>query len=133
MSHNLNALAYFTISIQPLCIIDNIFLTLGHGPTLEKAFTLIRKGGKLGIVGIPKGEITIQNPLTDLIFKSLEVHTVHGRRIFHTWRAVEDLIATGRIKPEMVVSHRLPFAQFHDAFRLLMDGKACKIIFDPRL
>ena len=29
----------------------------------------------VGIVGIPKGEVIFDNPLTDLVFKSLEVHT----------------------------------------------------------
>ena len=69
----------------------------GHGPTLEKSFQLLKKGGKLGIVGIPKSAITIQNPLPDLVFKSLEIHTVHGRRIFHTWREVEKLIETKKV------------------------------------
>jgi len=112
---------------------DRICEASGHGPTLEKAFQLLKKGGKLGIVGIPKTEITIQNPLPDLVFKSLEIHTVHGRRIFHTWREVEQLIASKKITPELVISHRFPLSKFEEAFDLLMKGKACKIVFNPTL
>ena len=45
---------------------DRVCEASGHGPTLEKSFKLLKKGGKLGIVGIPKTPISIENPLPDL-------------------------------------------------------------------
>ena len=41
----------------------------------------------------------------DLVFKSLEIHTVHGRKIFHTWEECEKLIQSGAVKPGPVINY----------------------------
>ena len=41
---------------------------------------------------IEQAAIHIENPLPDVIFKSITLTTVHGRRIFHTWEQCEKLI-----------------------------------------
>ena len=95
--------------------IERICEASGHSKTLGDCFSWLRKGGKIGIVGIPKDPVEIKNPLPgrsitgcidsnfrsylDLVFKSLEVHTVHGRRIFHSWEECEKLIHSGLVKP----------------------------------
>ena len=66
------------------------------------------------------------------VFKSLTIKTIHGRRIFHTWRETENLIADGRIDVSLVVSHRFPLSEFEKAFEALFSGKACKIVMDPQ-
>ena len=71
----------------------------GHAPTLSKCLKYMRKGGKLGLVGLPKSAVTFEDPLPDLIFKSLEIHSVHGRKIFHTWEECEKLIESGKVQP----------------------------------
>ena len=113
--------------------VERVCEASGHAPTLNQSFKWLRKGGKVGIVGIPKGSVQFDNPLTDLVFKSLEIHTVHGRRIFHSWAACEQLIASGQVKPELTVSHRLPMTDFESAYEILLSGKACKIILDPQM
>merc|ERR1712130_1066706 len=45
--------------------------------------------GKLVLIGLPKSAIHIENPLQNVIFKSITLTTVHGRRIFHTWEQCE--------------------------------------------
>ena len=88
-----------------------------------------------------------------MVFKSLEIHTVHGRRIFQSWKACEDLIASGKVKPgqnhqvlridqnhemianlflELTISHRYGMTNFEEAYATLLAGKACKIILDPQ-
>ena len=65
------------------------------------------------------------------MFKALTMHTVHGRLIFHTWEAIERLVAEGKVDVKKVVSHRLPMSRFEDAFKALFSGEACKILMDP--
>ena len=75
-------------------------LTSGHGvprlveatgapPVVNNCFRLLRKGGKVVLIGIPKAPIHIEDPMPNVLFKSLTLTTVHGRRIFHTWEACE--------------------------------------------
>ena len=34
----------------------------------------------------------MENPLQNIVFKSITLKTVHGRKIFHTWKESEKLI-----------------------------------------
>lgn len=43
--------------------VQRIVEASGHAPTLSQCLKWLRKGGKLGIVGIPKGEVKFENPL----------------------------------------------------------------------
>merc|ERR1712113_241532 len=65
----------------------------GHARTVEQVFGCLRKGGAMTLVGLPKEPITITNVLQDIIFKSTQIRTVHGRRIWKTWNKTEKLVA----------------------------------------
>merc|ERR1711972_1125993 len=54
----------------------------GAPPMVNSCFSLLRKGAKLVLIGLPKSAIHIENPLQNVIFKSITLTTVHGRRIF---------------------------------------------------
>ena len=43
--------------------VERICEASGSSAMLGKAFKWLRKGGKIGIVGIPKGTVQIENPL----------------------------------------------------------------------
>jgi len=92
-------------------------------------FSLMRKGGRCVLVGLPKAPLHVDNVLQDFIFRSITVKTIHGRKMFHTWEEAEKLIQKVNIEP--VISHDLPMSQFEDAFGALLSGSASKILMDP--
>ena len=47
--------------------VQRIVEASGHAPTLSQCLKWLRKGGKLGIVGIPKGEVKFENPLPGIL------------------------------------------------------------------
>lgn len=55
------------------------------------------QGAHLVLIGLPKQPIHIEQPLPDVIFKSLTLKTVHGRRIFDTWEQCEKLIKDKKV------------------------------------
>jgi len=63
-----------------------------------------------------------------VIFKSLTLKTVHGRRIFHTWERCEEMIAKGQVDPTLIVSHEFDLKNWQAAFDTLLSGSACKIV-----
>lgn len=103
----------------------------GAAPMLNGCFSYLRKGGRLSILGLPKQPLHIENVLQDIVFKSLTITTVHGRRIFHTWKECEKLVADNKVKPSLLVSHDVPMSQYHEAFDALLSGKSCKVIMNP--
>ena len=85
------------------------------------------------LIGLHRKALQVDDYLNDIVFKSLTLHTVHGRRIFQTWEACEDLVAAGKVKPSTIVSHQYAMSDFKTAFDTLMSGKAFKIVVDPKL
>ena len=67
-------------------------------PVVNNVFKLLRKGARIVLIGLPKATVEIEDPLPNLIFKSVTLTTVHGRRIFHTWEECERLIQEGKVR-----------------------------------
>lgn len=40
--------------------------------------------------------IHVEKPLENVVFKSLTMKTIHGRKIFHTWKEIEKIVAADR-------------------------------------
>jgi len=91
-------------------------------------YTILRKGGRILMLGLPKQALHIENPLPNFLFKSLTIKTIHGRKIFHTWEESEKILASGKIDLRPIVSHRYSLEQWEEAHKTLLSGKALKIM-----
>ena len=98
---------------------------------LTSAFDLLRRGGKIVVIGLPKSDIVIHDPITNFLMKGLTVKSVYGRKIFHTWKESEKAIAEKKVNPELLVTHKIPLTRYQEAYELLCSGKAMKILLDP--
>ena len=47
------------------------------------------------LIGLCRQPFHVDDYLNDIVFKSITLHTVHGRRIFETWENCEKLVAEG--------------------------------------
>ncbi|XP_065067664.1 L-threonine 3-dehydrogenase-like [Rhopilema esculentum] len=103
----------------------------GAQPLVNESFQLLRKGGRCVFVGIPKEPLHVENVGRDIIFKSLTLKTVHGRKIFRSWEESEKLIHENKVDVSCIITHDYPMSKFEEAFRILFDGEGCKIILDP--
>ncbi|KAL8585037.1 hypothetical protein ACOMHN_043673 [Nucella lapillus] len=111
--------------------VDRICECSGVSSVVNSTFSMLRKGGHMCLVGLPKQPLHVENVLQDIVFKALTLRTVHGRLIFHTWEQIEALVADKKVDVKKVVSHRVPMSRFEDAFQALFSGNACKILLDP--
>ncbi|XP_052789831.1 L-threonine 3-dehydrogenase-like [Mya arenaria] len=103
----------------------------GVAAMVNSCFSYLRKGGRVVLIGLPKQPLTFEHPLPDIMFKCVTIKTVHGRRMYHTWEAVEALLASHQVDVTKVISHRFPMSNFREAFEVLFNGTACKIVMDP--
>lgn len=104
----------------------------GASALVNSCFKLLQKGAQLVFIGLHRLPLHVDDFLNDIVFKSLTLHTVHGRRIFDTWIKCEKLIADGKVDPKLIVSHEFSMTDYQNAFDTLMSGKACKIVVDPQ-
>jgi len=110
------------------CIIE----ASGFGPLVNRSFSLLRKGGRILMVGLPKTPLHVDNVLADIVFKSLTLKTIHGRKIFHTWEECEKLLASNAVDIMPLATHDMPMSKWEEAFDNLMKGVGMKILLNPQ-
>ena len=101
----------------------------GHPSALKQALRTVRLGGRVHLLGLPKGEVAL-NLSTDLIFKGVTVYGVIGRKMFETWNQMRSFLSSGLLDPTPVVTHRFPLANIDGALEAIRSGAAGKVILE---
>jgi threonine 3-dehydrogenase len=101
----------------------------GHPSALKQAFAAVRLGGRVHLLGLPKGEVAL-NLSNDLIFKGVTVYGVIGRKMFETWNQMRSFLSSGLLDPTPVVTHRFPLTQIEGALEAIRSGAAGKVILE---
>lgn len=103
-------------------LLDVVFECCGQQQAMDQAIELLKPGGKLMLIGIPEFERYTFLPDTarrrELCFQNV-------RRQNDCVQSALDLIATDRIQPDFMVTHRFPLEETKTAFDLVdqyMDG-----------
>ncbi|MBC7189948.1 alcohol dehydrogenase catalytic domain-containing protein, partial [Candidatus Aerophobetes bacterium] len=83
----------------------------GSASAMKKAFEYLRVGGKFVILGQTDSPLPL-NPSANLIFPEIEISGLFGREIWRTWDNTEKLLASGKINPAPVITHRFSLDEF---------------------
>ena len=84
-------------------------------------------GGRIAVLGLPDHEFAID--WSQIVFKMLTVRGVYGRQIFETWYQMSVFVQSGLdISP--VITHRFPYTEYEEAFRVGHSGQCGKIVLD---
>jgi len=101
----------------------------GAVSALHDAFALVRNGGRVQLLGIPKGEVPV-NWATEIIFKGITIYGVIGRRMYETWNQMQRFLRSGVLDPRPVITHRFPLERIDDALAAIRSGDAGKVIIE---
>lgn len=101
----------------------------GHPDALRQAFRGARLGGRVHLLGLPKGQVSI-NLSEDVIFKGLTIYGVVGRKIFETWHQMRRFLSAGQLDPTPVITHHLPLADINQGLDAIRSGEAGKVILE---
>jgi threonine 3-dehydrogenase len=97
----------------------------------ERAFNqllgVMNHGGKVAVLGIPPGKVTLD--LDTVIFKGLTLEGIYGRRIFETWYKTAAMLQSG-LDVAPVITHRFPVDDFEEAFDVVSSGQCGKVILE---
>ena len=96
----------------------------------ERMFNLVRKGGTINLFGGCKGGTTINIDTRRLHYDELKVIGVfhHTPQYF---RQAFDLIASGQIDVEQLITHVMPLSQTEKALQTVASGDAIKVLLKP--
>jgi len=118
------------LEITPESIGVDIVLEMSGSPAgLRNAFELVRPGGELALLGIPSSDVGL-NIAESIIFKSVTVRGINGRLMFETWYQCERFLVDHKLDLMPLITHRFDFHDFEQAFTLLRQGEAVKVILN---
>jgi threonine 3-dehydrogenase len=101
----------------------------GVPAALHQAFATVRMGGRVQLLGIPRGEVPVDFA-TEIIFKGITLYGVIGRKMYETWNQMRRFLASGMFDPRPVMTHRFPLARIDDALAAIRSGDAGKVILE---
>src|SRR6266581_3389724 len=101
----------------------------GIPSALHQAFAAVRLGGRVQLLGIPKGEVPIDFA-SEIIFKGITVYGVIGRKMYDTWHQMRRYLTAGLLDPRPVITHQFPLAKIDEALAAIRAGDAGKIILE---
>lgn len=103
----------------------------GSISALSQAIQAVRRGGSIGVVGVYGGRNN-QFPWGEIFAKGLRVHGGQAP-VQKYWRMLLDHVKAGRVKPEAIITHRLPLTEGphgYEIFDQKQDG-CIKVVLQP--
>jgi threonine dehydrogenase-like Zn-dependent dehydrogenase len=98
--------------------------------TVADAVRMVKRGGRITVVGtFPENKATI--PIAYL--KDREIDLNFSRGNFRAFAPCLELIGSGKVNPDLYISHRFPLSQAEEALKLLeaRNVEAHKIVLHP--
>jgi threonine 3-dehydrogenase len=101
----------------------------GVPAAVHQAFAAVRMGGRVQLLGIPKGQVPVDFA-AEIIFKGITVYGVIGRKMYETWHQMRRYLTAGLFDPRPVITHQFPLAEIDEALAAIRSGDAGKIILE---
>jgi L-iditol 2-dehydrogenase len=98
--------------------VDVVFECAGQQETIDQGVELLKPGGKLILVGIPRIE-RISFSIDKIRRK--EITIINIRRQNKCTQTAIDLVASGRVNVDFMITHRFRFEQTQDAFDMVAE------------
>jgi threonine 3-dehydrogenase len=110
--------------------VDVVLEMSGNPHALKNGFAALGLAGTMVLLGIPKSTVEVDIS-RDIIFKEAKVLGINGREIFKTWFLMLDLLETGKLNIEDIITHRFKLHDFGDAIALVASGQSGKVLLEP--
>lgn len=110
---------------------DVAITAAASGAAQEQAQRLVAPGGRVSLFGgLPKDDPVISVDANRVHYKELSLVGANGSSPAHNARALE-LIGSGQVPVEDLITHRLPLDDLHEALDLVTRGAAIKVTIQP--
>ena len=109
---------------------DVIIDAAGAVPAIQEAFSYLRKGGRMTLIGLPGKPIEVEFG-SQIVFKEAKIKGIHGRKMFATWTRLENLLQAGKLIVEPAITHVMALTEWNQGIDLALKGQACKVILEP--
>ena len=99
----------------------------GNALAFQDMIQAMNHGGRIAMLGIPAKPFSID--WSQVIFKSLKIAGIYGRRMYETWYKGIALLQSG-VDVSSVITAEYHYTDFEKAFADMISGKAGKVILN---
>jgi len=111
--------------------VDVAFECSGAPGTVRQAVQMVKRGGKVGLLGVPQGEIDEQLPFRYTV--SNEIAIFGSKANPNVSGKILELVDSQRLLLKDLITHVFPLGQFKDALETFVGRKegALKVVIEP--
>lgn len=109
--------------------VDVLLEMSGADAAFDQGFRALRNGGRAALLGLPAKKITFDFN-ENIIFKGCTVLGINGRRVWETWYQMENLLLSGRLELDDIITHEFPIEDFEKAFATMISGEGIKVLMN---
>jgi len=107
--------------------VDVLLEMSGAESAFDQGFRALRNGGTAALLGLPAKQVTFDFN-ENIIFKGCKVLGINGRKMFETWYQMEELLLSGRLELDEIITHQFPLEEFKTAFETMISGQGIKVV-----
>ncbi|MEK6285298.1 MAG: alcohol dehydrogenase catalytic domain-containing protein [Acidobacteriota bacterium] len=116
--------------------IDVVLEMSGAESAYNDAGAMVKNGGQILLLGIPARPLRSFDFGKYAVWKGVTIRGIFGRRLFETWYAMLDLLATEKsglkARLEQIISREaVPLSDFERGFELVRNHEAVKLLLTP--
>ncbi|HEY2099208.1 zinc-dependent dehydrogenase [Amycolatopsis sp. NBC_01480] len=112
---------------------DVVITAAASGKAQEDGLKMAARSGRISFFGgLPKDNPVIACDSNLVHYRELTIVGANGSTPYHNKQAL-DLIATGAVPVDDLITHRLPLDGVLDAIRIVSSGEAIKVTIEPGL
>lgn len=110
---------------------DEVFECSGAAGTVRQAIEMVKKGGKVSLLGVPPADVREPVPFKYIVHN--EIMITGSRADPNTMWKVIELMASGDLVAKDLISHKFPLESYREALDVFINRRdgAVKVIIEP--
>jgi threonine 3-dehydrogenase len=110
--------------------VDVVLEMAGAAPVYKQMVKVVRPGGRIALLGLPAKPLTV-NFSDDIVMRGVTLQGITGRRMWDTWVMTRELLRSGKLDIEPIITHHLDLADYARGMDLMTQGNCGKVILYP--
>jgi len=107
---------------------DTVFEASGSSIARKQAFSMVRRCGKVGLIGLTGKPSDIN--LDAIVEGELDVKGSWGT-VWTSWKRTLTLLSSGKMRVSPLINAKLPLEKWREGFSLMEERKALKVLLVP--
>lgn len=104
---------------------DAVVDVTGVPTVIEQGLDVVRRGGRFLVFGVAPADARVA--LSPFRVYNDEITVIGSMAVLHSFGTALDLIASGQVRTDALVSHRLPLGRYEQALDVVRSGSGVKV------